>query len=97
MAQLSLPVEGCPRGCETLLLAEDEAAVRESTREFLALQGYLVLEAKSGTEALAVAREYGAPIHLMIADVVMHQMGAAKLAAELLSDRSDMRVLFVSG
>jgi two-component system cell cycle sensor histidine kinase/response regulator CckA len=80
-----------------LLLAEDEAAVRESTREFLALHGYVVLEATSGTEALTVAREYDRTIHLMIADVVMPQMGGAKLAAELLSDRPDMRVLFVSG
>ena len=80
-----------------MLLAEDEAAVRKSTREFLALHGYVVLEATSGTEALTVAREYDGTIHLMIADVVMPQKGGAKLAAELLSDRPDMRVLFVSG
>jgi two-component system cell cycle sensor histidine kinase/response regulator CckA len=93
----SLPAEGCPRGCETLLLAEDEAAVRQSTREFLTLNGYIVLEAANGAEALALARAYDGPIHLMITDVVMPQMGGAKLAGELASDRPDMKVLFVSG
>jgi PAS domain S-box-containing protein len=88
---------GCPRGCETLLLAEDEAAVRQSTREFLSMNGYVVLEAKNGTEALALARSYKGTIDLMIADVVMPQMGGAKLAAELATDRPTMRVLFVSG
>ena len=95
--QPPVPVEGCPRGCETLLLAEDEDAVRQSTREFLSLSGYIVLEAKNGTEALALARAYNGVIDLMITDVVMPQMGGARLAAELASDRPEMRVLFVSG
>jgi len=97
LLQPPLPAEGCPRGCETLLLAEDEAAVRESTREFLSLNGYIVLEAKNGIEALALAQSYAGPIHLMITDVVMPQMGGARLAGELASDRPDMKVLFVSG
>jgi two-component system cell cycle sensor histidine kinase/response regulator CckA len=95
--QPALPLEGCPRGCETLLLAEDEEAVRQSAREFLSLQGYIVLEAANGVEALALARTYDGPIDLMITDVVMPQMGGAKLAAELALDRPDMKVLFVSG
>jgi len=95
--QPTLPLEGCPRGCETLLLAEDEEAVRQSAREFLSLQGYIVLEAANGAEALTLARTYGGPIDLMITDVVMPQMGGAKLAAQLAIDRPDMKVLFVSG
>ena len=95
--QPTLPLEGCPRGCETLLLAEDEEAVRQSAREFLTLQGYIVLEAANGAEALALAQAYDGPIDLMITDVVMPQMGGAKLAADLASDRPDMKVLFVSG
>lgn len=91
------PVEGCPRGCETLLLAEDEEAVRTSIREFLSLNGYIVLEATNGTEAMAIARAYDGPIDLMITDVVMPQLGGAKLAGELTSDRPKMKVLFVSG
>jgi CheY-like chemotaxis protein len=90
-------LEGCPGGCETLLLAEDEAAVREPTREFLTLNGYIVLEAENRAAALALARAYDGTIDLMITDVVMPQMGGAKLAAALASDRPDMRVLFVSG
>jgi two-component system, cell cycle sensor histidine kinase and response regulator CckA len=93
----TLPLEGSPGGCETLLLAEDEAAVRLSIREFLTLNGYIVLEAKNGTEALALARAYDGPIDLMIADVVMPEMGGAKLAGELACDRPDMKILFVSG
>ena len=80
-----------------MLLAEDEEAVRESIREFLSLNGYTVLEAQNGTEALALARGYDGPIHLMIADVVMPQVGGAKLAGELATDRPDMKILFVSG
>jgi two-component system, cell cycle sensor histidine kinase and response regulator CckA len=80
-----------------LLLAEDEEAVRQSAREFLTLKAYIVLEAATGAEALALARAYDGPIDLMISDVVMPQMGGAKLAAELASDRPNMKVLFVSG
>ncbi|MGC2185356.1 MAG: response regulator [Terriglobales bacterium] len=95
--QPPVAIEGSPRGCETLLLAEDEAAVRQSTHEFLSLSGYIVLEAKNGTEALALARAYNGVIDLMVTDVVMPQMGGARLAGELASDRPDMKVLFVSG
>ena len=93
----SQTVEVCSGGCETVLLAEDEIAVRQSTREFLTLNGYIVIEAKNGTEALAIARRYKGPIHLMITDVVMPHMGGAELAGELAFERPDMRVLFVSG
>lgn len=84
-------------GCETLLLVEDEAAVRRSTREFLALGGYIVLEARDGEEALRIAKEYRGPIHVVVTDVVMPRMGGAKLAAELAIVRPDAQVLFVSG
>ena len=95
--QLALPLVGYCGGCETILLAEDEAAVRRSTREFLSLNGYIVLEAKNGADALTIARHYKGRIHLMITDVVMPQMGGAKLAGELAKERPEMKVLFVSG
>jgi two-component system cell cycle sensor histidine kinase/response regulator CckA len=95
--QASLAAEGYSGGCETVLLAEDEPAVRQSAREFLTLNGYIVLEAKNGTDALAIAREYKGTIHLMISDVVMPQMGGARLAGELATERPEMKVLFVSG
>ena len=90
-------VEESPQGCETLLLVEDEAAVRQSAREFLALKGYTVLEAKNGEDALCIARDYLRPIDLMITDVVMPHLGGAKLAGQLAAERPTMKVLFVSG
>jgi PAS domain S-box-containing protein len=92
-----VPVELPARGSETLLLVEDESAVRKSEREFLELRGYRVLEAADGQEALRVARDYPETIHLAITDVVMPQMGGAKLAEHLLLERPQMKVLFVSG
>src|SRR2546426_3563657 len=90
-------VEESPQGCETLLLVEDEAAVRQSAREFLTLNGYTVLEAKNGEDALYIARDYLGPIDLMITDVVMPHLGGAKLAGQLATERPNMKVLFVSG
>jgi PAS domain S-box-containing protein len=86
-----------PHGCETLLLVEDEAAVRESTRDFLMERGYTVLEAANGEDALRVSREYCGPIDLMISDVVMPKMSGPNLAERLLAERPHMKVLFVSG
>ena len=85
------------RGRETLLLAEDEVAVRQSEKEFLDANGYTVLEARDGEEALRVARNYSGNIHLMITDVVMPSMGGVKLAEQLSRERPEMKVLFVSG
>jgi PAS domain S-box-containing protein len=85
------------QGSETLLLVEDEPAVRESAREFLRLNGYTVLEAENGNEALRAAREHTGPIHLMVTDVVMPNMGGAMLAEQLRVERPGMKVLFVSG
>lgn len=85
------------RGSETLLLVEDEAALRNATAEFLRLQGYIVLEAQDGVEALAVARERSPRIDLVITDVVMPNMSGGALANEILRLRADARLLFVSG
>jgi len=95
--QPSKPVELPLRGSETLLLVEDEAAVRESARQFLAQNGYTVLEAANGEDALRVSKDHAGAIHLMISDVVMPKMGGARLAELLLADRPAMKVLFVSG
>jgi len=86
-----------PHGCETLLLVEDDAGVRESTRDFLLQRGYTVMEAVNGEEALRVSREYCGPIDLMITDVVMPKMSGPSLAEHLLAERPRMKVLFVSG
>jgi len=84
-------------GEETLLLVEDEDPVRTSEREFLERNGYRVLEAKNGADAVRVAHEYAGVIDLLVTDVVMPSMGGPQLAEQLLAERSNMRVLFVSG
>ena len=91
------PAEEYPRGCETLLLVEDETSVRQASRTFLIRDGYNVLEAKDGEEALRVSQHHRGPIQLMITDVVMPRMGGPQLAERLADERPDMRVLFVSG
>ena len=90
-------VETAPRGTETILLVEDEQAVRRATAEFLSLQGYTVIEAKDGLDALAVAKNHGSTIHLMVTDVVMPNMSGGQLAKELAWLRPDTKLLFVSG
>lgn len=90
-------VQDSPPGSETLLLVEDEAAVRQSTREFLTQKGYTMLEASNGEEALRISREYCGPIDLMISDVVMPKMSGPSLAELLSAERPRMKVLFISG
>jgi CheY-like chemotaxis protein len=85
------------RGTETILLVEDEQAVRRSTAEFLRLQGYQVIEAKDGVDALSRARNNGSTIHLLVTDVVMPGMSGGELANKLGPVRPDMKFLFVSG
>jgi two-component system, cell cycle sensor histidine kinase and response regulator CckA len=84
-------------GSETILLVEDEQAVRKATAEFLGLQGYTVLEAKDGVDALAVAGTHRSPIELVVTDVVMPNMSGGQLAKELANLRPEARLLFVSG
>jgi PAS domain S-box-containing protein len=85
------------RGTETVLLVEDEEALRRATAEFLSLRGYSVLQAKDGLDALCVAKNHGSTIHLAVTDVVMPHMSGGELAKELETLRPETRVLFVSG
>ncbi len=89
--------ESAARGSETVLLVEDELAVRRATAEFLGMQGYSVLQAKDGVDALAVAKAHRSPIHLVVTDVVMPNMSGGQLAKELAQLRPDAKLLFVSG
>ena len=86
-----------PRGSETILVVEDEQAVRELSRRVLAECGYAVLVAGDGDEALRVVHAHSGPIHLAVTDVVMPGTGGAALAVELLRLRPDMRILYLSG
>jgi two-component system cell cycle sensor histidine kinase/response regulator CckA len=88
------PVHG---GSETLLVVEDEDAVRQSEVEFLSTIGYTVLSAANGKEALDQVRAQANMIDLVITDVVMPKMSGPTLAANLASLHPDLKVLFVSG
>ena|GEM_PF-3169314 len=87
----SWPVEG------TILLAEDEPALRMLVQEVLGRAGYRVLAAEDGEEALAVSRGHGGTVDLLVTDIVMPNLGGRELAARLLAERPGVRVLFMSG
>jgi two-component system cell cycle sensor histidine kinase/response regulator CckA len=89
--------EKSPHGCETLLLVEDEPALRDSEHEFLVRHGYVVLDAQDGEDALRVSRDHPGPIHIMVSDVVMPKLGGPALAKQLAEERPKMAVLYVSG
>jgi PAS domain S-box-containing protein len=84
-------------GSETILLVEDEQAVREATAEFLRLHGYHVLEAKDGVDALASAKAHAGKIDLLVTDVVMPNMSGGELAKEVQRLLPEIKLLFVSG
>jgi PAS domain S-box-containing protein len=86
-----------PGGTETLLLVEDEAAVRSSARRLLERQGYTVLEARHGADALRIVEESGRQIDLVVTDLVMPEMGGKELAERLRAHRPALKVLFMSG
>jgi PAS domain S-box-containing protein len=90
-------LRGSLRGTETILLVEDEDAVRGLTARVLQSYGYTVLEASDGDEALSLAKTKNRVIHLMVTDVVMPGIGGLELANRLERLRPKMRVLFMSG
>lgn len=85
------------RGHETILLVEDEPSVRGLVQETLRLQGYTVLEARHGIEALLTGAKHVGPIHLLLTDVVMPQMSGPEVAEKLLALRPGIKVLYMSG
>ncbi|PWT99860.1 MAG: hybrid sensor histidine kinase/response regulator [Terriglobia bacterium] len=84
-------------GYECILLVEDEASVRKYVREILTRNGYTALEACNGREALDMARQHQGPIHLLLTDVVMPEMGGVDLIAEFARLRREVPVLCMSG
>jgi PAS domain S-box-containing protein len=84
-------------GRETVLLVEDAAAVRNVFRQILTRAGYRVLVACDGAEAWRIVQSLEEPLHLLLSDVVMPNMGGPELAARLLSVRPDVRILLLSG
>jgi len=86
-----------PGGHETVLLVEDEDALRELNRLILLRYGYRVLHARSGPEAVALAQAHPWTIHLLLTDVVMPSMSGRELADILQKTHPDMKVLYTSG
>ena len=86
-----------PRGRETILLVEDEEAVRKLAVQFLRRHDYFVLEALHGSDALLVCEQHQGPVHLMVTDVVMPGMSGRELAERLSSLHPEMKVLYMSG
>jgi two-component system cell cycle sensor histidine kinase/response regulator CckA len=82
---------------KTVLVVEDDNEVRAIVRELLSRQGFLVLEARQGREALSLAEKYTQPVHLLLTDVVMPGMGGQELAEALAKFIPSLRVLFMSG
>ena len=88
--------ERTPRG-ETVLVVEDEAALREVTRRILARNGYQVITAATGPEALDIARGHQGEIHLLVTDVVMPHMLGKEVAEQVLMIKPGAEVLYMSG
>jgi two-component system cell cycle sensor histidine kinase/response regulator CckA len=84
-------------GDETILLVEDQEAVRESAAEYLTGNGYSVLKASRGLEALDIAQQRKGPIHLLLTDVIMPQMSGRELSERVTSIHPETKVIFMSG
>jgi PAS domain S-box-containing protein len=98
----ALPVQDdtdhLPKGSETVLLVEDDPSLRALAARVLRYQGYKVLEATNGHEAIGTAREnLQERIHLLLTDVVMPHMGGRELVKRMKTLHSEIRVLFISG
>jgi two-component system cell cycle sensor histidine kinase/response regulator CckA len=91
------PVRSVPRGVETILIVEDEAAVRRMASRALAGQGYAILEAGNGAEALELLADGSIRVDLVLSDLVMPVLNGRELAERLAVDRPDIRVLLMSG
>ena len=90
-------VEPLPGGTETILLVEDESAVRQLSRQLLENRGYTVIPAANGAEALRLAGTHAGRIDLLLTDVVMPGMGGGQLVETIRERRPDIKILLVSG
>jgi CheY-like chemotaxis protein len=90
-------LQGLPTGSETVLIVEDAEAIRSLARKVLTAQGYTVLEAGDGAEALKIAQRHAGPLHLVLTDVVMPGMGGRELAQRLAPLRPELKLVYMSG
>ena len=85
------------KGSETILLAEDNEQVRNITCNIIRRQGYNVLVAETGEEALAAMEDHEGSVHLLLTDVVMPGMNGKELYEKAAEKKQDLKVLFMSG
>jgi CheY-like chemotaxis protein len=85
------------KGTETILVVEDEDEVRNLVCEMLQINGYNILEASNGENALSICKQYKEPIHLVLTDIVMPKMSGHDLVARLLHIQPQMKILYMSG
>jgi|SRR5581483_3040760 len=95
--EIESPADKSEPGSETILLVEDEDMVRKLVRETLEHEGYKILEAAGPEQASKISRSFEGHIHLMITDVVMPQESGRSLAARLIQQRPEMKVIYMSG
>lgn len=91
------PAQKSPGGNETILLAEDDKSIRSSLSQMLRSQGYQVLAARDGLDALQIARSYKSNIDLLLSDVVMPRLGGPAAITRIHRHHPEARVLFISG
>jgi CheY-like chemotaxis protein len=91
------PAPAPEKGHETILLVEDEEGIRNMTRTYLQGLGYNVLEAENGPDALRIARQHNAVIHLLLSDILMPEMRGDELARQISAERPDILTIFISG
>jgi two-component system, cell cycle sensor histidine kinase and response regulator CckA len=99
LRSIETAVEQVPvgKGCGTVLLVEDEEAVRKLTRDMLVKQGYEVVDACDGVDALRVYALRAKPVDLLLTDVVMPKMGGPELAEKLSALQPGIKVIYLSG
>jgi two-component system cell cycle sensor histidine kinase/response regulator CckA len=97
LAEPARAVRSTPSGTETILLVEDDDAVRRLAHAILSRYGYRILAARNGTDALRVLAGHAGPLALLLTDVAMPGMGGAALAALIRGQRPEVRVLYMSG
>lgn len=90
------PVSTAPTAPAVILVVDDDTAVRQVTARVLEREGYRVLQAGEGTEALRVAREHSGPLDLLLTDVVMPGMNGRELSEKLAVVRPETRLLYMS-
>jgi signal transduction histidine kinase len=95
LAEQTVPIS--VKGSETILVVDDEAAVRDLARKALEAHGYCVLLASDGLDALTVVKEHNERINLLVTDIIMPRMGGRELAERLHKERSALPVVFLSG